>query len=207
MPIITISRMFGAGGSLVAGKVADALGWPLLDNAFVEAVAQGAGITAQEVIEREERVPSLVDRVLRALALGSPETLPALAEIPTPSEERLLAVTRRVIEEAAAAGPAVLVGRGAQAVLADDPDALHVFCHAPLEALVARVAARLAAGADTARAEVERVNRQREQYVRTHFGRDWRAMDNYHLCLDTEALGIDGAADLVVMVARRRFGG
>ena len=205
MPIITISRMFGAGGSLVAGQVADALRWPLLDNAFVEAVAQGAGISAAEVAEREERVPSLVDRVLRALALGSPETLPALAEVPAPSEERLLAVTRRVIEEAAAAGPAVIVGRGAQAILAERPDALHVFCHAPKEALVARAASRLAAGVDTARAEVERINRQREQYVRTHFDRDWRAMANYHLCLDTAALGIGGAAEVVVMVARRKF--
>ena len=206
MALVTISRQYGAGGSLVAGQVADALGWPLLDNAFVEAVAQGAGVSPEEVAAREERVPSLVERVLRALALGSPEILPALGDAPQPSEERLLAVTRRVIEEAAAAGPVVLVARGAEAVLAERADAFHVFCHAPQEALVARAAQRLAADEATARAQVERVNRRREQYVRTHFDRDWRNLCNYHLSLDTAALGIDGAADLVVTAVRMRFG-
>ena len=34
MPVITISRTFGSGGSEVAARVADALGWTLLDNAL-----------------------------------------------------------------------------------------------------------------------------------------------------------------------------
>ena len=39
MPVITISRMFGSGGSEVAARVADGLGWTLLDNALVDRVA------------------------------------------------------------------------------------------------------------------------------------------------------------------------
>jgi len=38
MSIITISRMYGSGGSEVAALVASALGWQLLDNALVDAV-------------------------------------------------------------------------------------------------------------------------------------------------------------------------
>lgn len=207
MPIITISRQYGSGGSLLAARVADALGWPLLDNAFVEAVAQAAGADPSEVAAREERVPSLVERVLAALALGSPETLPTLLDTTPPlSEERLLAVTRRVIEEAAAAGPVVLVGRGAQAVLAQRQDVLHVLCYAPLDALVRRTTDRLATDAARARALVEETNHQRQQYVRKHFAREWLGLENYHLCVNTDALGIDGAAELVETAARRRFG-
>ena len=90
--------------------------------------------------------------------------------------------------------------------IAERADAFHVFCHAPTEALVARAAQRLAADEETARAQVERVNRRREQYVRTHFDRDWRDVANYHLSLDTAAFGIEGAADLVVAAVRLRFG-
>jgi CMP/dCMP kinase len=206
MPIITISRLYGSGGALLAGQVADALGWPLLDNEFVEAVAQGVGTDPAEIVAREERVPTLVERVLAALALGSPESLPTLLEASPPvSDERLLAVTRRVIEEAAAAGPAVIVGRGAQSVLATRSDALHVFCYAPPDALVARAMLRLATDADRARRLVEDTNRRREQYVRKHFGREWRDMACYHICVNTEALGIEGAAQLVIAEARRRF--
>ena len=49
-------------------------------------------------------------------------------------------------------------------------------------------------------------NKEREQYVKRHFGRSWHSFDNYHVCVDTGRLGIDGAADLIVHAARMRFG-
>jgi CMP/dCMP kinase len=62
-------------------------------------------------------------------------------------------------------------------------------------------------GVDPAHAEqeVDRMNKQREQYVKRHWGRDWRSFDNYHLCVDTGRLGIPGAADLIVAAAKQRF--
>ena len=208
MPIVTISRMYSAGGSTIAARVAHALGWPLLDDLFVEAVAHEAGVAPAEVKAREERVPTLVERVLGALALGSPEVLPTVLDTSPPiSEERLLDVTRRVLEEVAATGPAVVVGRGAQCVLAGRADELHVFCHEPRQALVRRALTRMATeDAEAAGRVVDDMNRHREQYVRTHFRRDWKAVANYDLCLDTHALGMDGAAELVLLAARRKLG-
>jgi len=138
MPVITISRMFGSGGSEVAARVADGLGWTLLDNALVERVAARLGRTPVEVQAIEERVPSLAERLADALALGSPEIVsPALSAPFPPTEERLLEVTERVIDDAVARGPVVLVGRGAQSYLAQRTDALHVFCYASRPALIA----------------------------------------------------------------------
>jgi cytidylate kinase len=206
MPVITISRMYGSGGSLVAAEVARAMRWTLLDNAVVEEVAQRLGLPVAEVAAREERPPSLVERLVTTLSLGAPEALPATREgLPPSPEERLLEVTRRVIEEVAQQGSAVLVGRGAQCMLATRDDALHVFCHAPREALVARAAARLGRSEAEAAKMVDDTNKQREQWVKRHWQRDWRAAANYHLSLDTAFFGIEGAARLVVEVARRRF--
>jgi CMP/dCMP kinase len=205
--IITISRMFGSGGSDVAARIARQLGWTLLDNAMVDAVAERIGVPRAEVSEVEERVPSLVERISAALRMTTPEyvvpvTDTALVET---TEERVVEMTKRVIREAVQQGNAVLVGRGAQCMLADRPDALHVFCYAPHPALVAYAIAHR--GVDPAKAsqEVTRMNKQREQYVKRHWGRDWRSFDNYHLCLDTARLGLDGAAELVVHAARARF--
>jgi cytidylate kinase len=207
MAIVTISRMFGSGGSEVAARVAAELGWQLLDNDFVDAVAERLGITPAEVEEREERVPTLVQRLAASLALSAPEILPgpATATLP-PSEERLVEVTERIIEEAVAHGNAVLVGRGAQSVLATRTDVIHVFCYAPRPALIARAAKRLGIPEKEAAHVVEDRNRQREQYVRKYWKRPWAAFENYHLCLNTEWLGIDGAAEIVVRLARERFG-
>jgi len=208
MPIITISRMYGSGGSEVAARVARALGWTLLDNAMVERVAARLGVSPDEVSAREERVPSLVERLATTLTLGSPELQTPIDNAAVlPTDERLLEVTRRVVAEAVAAGPAVIVGRGAQMMLAERSDALHVFCAAPREALVERARTRLPPSEQrSAERMVDETNRQREQYVLRHWQRSWAAPQNYHLCVNTAWLGLDGAAELIERVARQKFG-
>lgn len=205
--IITVSRMFGSGGSDVAARVAARLGWSLLDNAVVDAVAERLGISAAEVSSMEERVPSLAERIASSMRMSTPEYVVPVADatLTDTAEMRVVDMTRRVIEEAVPHGHAVLVGRGAQCMLADRPDALHVFCYAAPAALVEYAVRHRGLDPDTAPQEVEKRNRQREQYVKRHWGRDWRRFDNYHLCVDTGRLGIELAADLVVAAARARF--
>lgn len=207
MPVITISRMFGSGGSDVAERVARALGWSLLDNAFVDAVAERLGVPRDEISAREERVPSLAERLANAMALGSPEMMPPVPDTPLPpSEERIIEVTKRVVDEAVARGPIVMVGRGAQCMLAAREDVIHVFCYAPKPALVARAMRRLHIEAGEAERVVDETNRNREQYVKKHWHRAWKAHDNYHLCVNTDWLGIEGTAEIVVRLARDKFG-
>jgi len=204
--IITISRMFGSGGSEVAQLVADRLGWTLLDNAVVDAVAERIGATPAEVASREERLPSMVERLASAMALSSQEWISPMtdAKLP-PSDERLVEVTKRVVEEAVARGPVVVVGRGAQSQLAARSDALHVFCYAQRAALIARTAEREKVSREEAAKLVDETNKHREEWVRKHWSRSWRAHENYHIALDTEWFGIRPAAELVVQVARQRF--
>jgi len=207
MAIITISRQYGSGGSEVAERVARALGWTLYDNAVVEQVAQRLRMTPAEVSAREERVPSLVERMATAMALGVPEMMPMVGDLAAqPSEERMVLMTRLVIEDAVRAGPAVLVGRGAQCMLAARTDALHIFCYAPFEELVRYAVEVLDIPFDEAGKKVTEMNHQREEYVKHHFKRDWRDLANYDLCVNTARLGLDGAAELVTRVARERFG-
>jgi len=207
MPIVTISRQYGSGGSEVAERVANALGWHLYDNAMVDEVARRLGMSTAEVSAREERVPSFPERIAAAMALGVPEVMPTVADLATePSEERIVEVTKRVIEEAVQAGPAVLVGRGAQCMLASRADALHVFCYAPADVLASYVITNFGASAAEAHRIVADKNHQREQYVKRYWKRNWRDLSNYHLCVNTAWLGLDGAADVVVQLARERFG-
>jgi cytidylate kinase len=207
MPIVTISRQFGSGGSEVAERVATALGWHLYDNAVVDEVARRLGMTSEEVSAREERVPTLPERIASAMALGMPEVMPTVADLAMhPNEDRILGMTQRVMEEAVLAGPAVLVGRGAQAMLATRSDALHVFCYAPTEALISYAITNLGVSPGDAAKVVEDNNHQREQFVKRHFKRNWRDFANYHVCVNTAWLGLDGAAELVVQLARERFG-
>ncbi|MEO7713953.1 MAG: cytidylate kinase-like family protein [Gemmatimonadaceae bacterium] len=207
MAIVTISRQYGSGGSEVAEHVARTLGWTLYDNAVVEEVAQRLRMTPAEVSAREERLPSLVERMASAMALGVPEMMPLVGDIATqPSEERMVMMSRRVIEDAVRAGPVVLVGRGAQCMLASRTDALHVFCYAPVEELVRYAVHVLGVPFADAARTVADMNRQREEYVKHHFKRDWRDLANYDLCVNTARLGLEGSAALITSLAKKRFG-
>ena len=206
MAIVTVSRMYGSGGSEVAAGVARELGWDLLDNALVDAIAERLGVSTEEVQAREERLPSLVERLATALSLTAPEMLvTGEHQIADLTEDRIVEVTTRVVEEAAARDHVVLVGRGAQSMLGERDDTLHVFCYAPPAALVARAAKRLGVTQAEAARVVDETNREREHYVKRHWRRSWRGIENYHLCCNTDWLGIDGTVRLVVEAARSRF--
>ena len=206
-PLITVTRQYASGGSDVARLVAKALGWTLIDNEFVDQVARLAGLPAAEVAQLEERAPGLLERLARTLAVASPEMFITTAGAPPPvdaDEATIVRMTERVIAEGAAEGRVVLVGRGAQAVLAQRPNALHVYVIASKPWRRKLAVERL--GVDPANVDrvLDDTDKQRDQYVKTHYGRDRQDLTAYDLVLSAERLGVEGAAALVVAEAKRR---
>jgi cytidylate kinase len=206
-PLITVTRQYASGGSDIARLVAQALGWTLIDNEFVDQVARLAGLPSEEVAQREERSPGLLERLARTLAVASPEMFISTSGSPPPveaDEATIVKMTERVIAEAAAEGRVVLVGRGAQAVLAQRPNALHVYVVAGTPWRKKLAVERL--GVDPAEVDkvLDETDKQRDQYVKAHYGRDRQDLSSYDLVLNGERLGFDGAAALVVAEAQRR---
>lgn len=194
----------------MAKQVATDLGWTVIDNEFVDQVARRAGLPPDEVAQKEERAPGLLTRIARNLAAASPEmtagTTAGTTALPEAEAEEatIVKITERVIREAAVHGRAVLVGRGAQAVLARRPNALHVY-------LVGSKAWRMEMAVEhlgVERGEVEKVldevDRDRDRYVKTYYGRSRHDAVHYDMVLNTERLGFGGAAAVIVAEAKRR---
>jgi cytidylate kinase len=119
-------------------------------------------------------------------------------------EATIVKVTERVIREAAAHGRVVLVGHGAQAVLAQRDSALHVFVVASRAWRIRQAIERL--HLDPARAEkiVDETDHERDRYVKAYYGRQRGDPANYDFVVNAETLGFDGAANLIVTEVRRR---
>jgi cytidylate kinase len=203
--LITISREYGAGGSEVASRVARALGWRVVDNELVERVAARAGLTPEAVARREERVPTFIERLARTLVAATPELLVPPEAGDTASnlpEEDLVRVTELVVVEAAAEGKVVLVGRAAPAVLAGKYVAIHVKVVAPREWRIRAAADRLGVPSAEAATITDDTDKMRARYHRQYYQRDWNDPTNYHMVLNTAALGLEGAAAAVVGRAR-----
>jgi cytidylate kinase len=215
VPIITISRQFGAAGRPVGEQLAERFGAELLDRELVALVAERAGIPEQEAEGYDEQLPGLWQRIAAALAAGSPD--PAIPPLPvemlpaTAVHERLARLTRAVIEEAAGRGNCVILGRGGAFIVGRRPDALHVQLHATLEARVRYLLLRFEdIPADTRPDEASlqelcrTMDNRRSSYIRRLFGVDWLDPKNYDLSIDTGRVDISTAVDLIELASRRR---
>ena len=173
----------------------------------MEQVAKLAGLPEEEVARREERAPGLLERLARTLAVASPEMFVATGEHPIPvdtEEEEIVKTTDRVIEAAAAEGRVVMVGRGGQALLATRPNALHVYVVASLPFRRKIAVERLGVDAASANKVIADTDKRRDEYVRSHYGRNRQDLTQYDLVINSERLGFEGAAHVVVGEVKRR---
>jgi CMP/dCMP kinase len=205
MTVITIARQLGASGEAVANRLAEALGWRLLDRALVERIADELEVAPEQVAACDERVENFVERLGAYLSEGLPEMMP-IPNVPPVSPESTARAARRIVEAVADEGPAVIVGHGAQCILQGHPEVMHVLAHAPFPRRVRRVADHFHLDERAATERVRQSDADRRRYIREHFSRDWLDPTLYHLAVDTGRFGVEGAAELIWEAATRVFG-
>ena len=200
--VVTLSASFGAGGSVVGPRVAELLGITFLDRAIPTEVARRLAVPLDEVAAHDDRSEHGLGALL--LQLGR---LPTLAGAPPPmvagDDRAFKEAAERVIHARAGEG-AVVLGRAGAIVLADRPDALHVRLDGPRERRLAAAVARSARSRDEVLREMEANDRTREAYVRHFYRCDPASAQHYHLVVDTTALPVETAVELVVTAARGR---
>ena len=221
--VITISRAFGSEGLAVARRAAEVLGYSCLDRGLVTEVARMADVSEQEVARYDERgqgpVADLLERVFVGRSGGYPVyawggecaemmVAPALfysdlEQGRVLSREDIISLIEHVIRAAADRGNVVIVGRGAQVVLADRPDALHVRVIAPIPFRCGRIVEREGVDPEEAMELIRRTDRDRARYLRQYYRVDWEDGNLYHLTINTERTGVDLAARLIAGAASR----
>jgi cytidylate kinase len=190
-PVVTVAAEHGAGGDLVAPRVADALGVPFLDRALPASLVATA--------EDAERPSGLVASLARTSTVMGGEPVERMDL----DEGHLRAELAEFLARTASDG-GVLLGRGGVVILSERPAALHVLLSGPFEGRVARVAEREGVARDDAERRVRTHDGARQEYLRRAFGITTHDRSRYHLVVDTIALGIDASVELVVTASRAR---
>jgi cytidylate kinase len=205
MAVITIARQFGCGGSEIGRAVAEALGARYLDRALLSEAANRIGVPEDIVSERDERIRGITEQLLSDFAIAfsgrqSERPRAARSNLP-PTDAQLLAVTRSIVREVAGGGNAVIVGRGAQMILRNEPSVLHVHLVAPLATRIAYVVERYGLGQDEARRLISTEDANRIAYMRTYYNVDRDDPTLYDMVLNTGRLSQEGAVQLIVLRA------
>ena len=224
MPIITITGLHGSGAAEVGAEVARRLRIDYVDRLILAEAARQMGATVAEVAEQAERPLGLGDRiasfvrtVLERSALAGSAADPYFGggmdmllvreyrDIPDaqPSggggDQHLLEVLTGVINEIAQADHAVIIGRGANMVLRDRPATIHIGTIAEHDTRVKRIMERQRVDTlQEAERYIDENDKARTAFYQRFFGVHPQDARRYHMVLNTEFMGEEKAADMVI---------
>ena len=194
--IITISREYAAGGRKIAKLVAEQLNIPYYDKDIVKETAKASGFEP-ELIESEGEVVSRADSILKTICSASSLQFNDTQEVIHDVQQ---AIILRLVQE----GPCVIVGRCADEIMRQAGiDSLNVFIHA--DQLHRAVYASELTGITSAtelQKLLKRMDTGRQVYYAHYTGRKWGDLHNYHMSLDSGALGYDLCAKFIVEAFR-----
>lgn len=195
--IITISRQFGSGGRTVGRLVAQKLGIPFYDKELVEQVALESGFAPKFVEEHGEHAPSKSMFAYAFAPQGVPGVMNGMS-----TADFLWNIQCSTILQLAEKGPCVIVGRNADYILKDNPDALHVYVHADLPYRADRIVRLYGESEKSPETRLSEKDKRRKLNYQHYTGRTWGAAENYDICLNTAKIGVEEAAEIIVNIIK-----
>ncbi len=184
-PYVTISRQSGSGGSSIARRLAEELGWNVLDRELVEGLARELELDPHQLeLMDETRTNWLRDTIFNLL--DSKLVL----------QDSYVTLLGRIMALAAHKGQVIFVGRAGNLVLPRD-DGLRVRIIAPRPWRIQRFANRESLGETAASERVASLDAARSDFVRRHFKVDADDPAAFDIVLDAAALGEGGVVTLV----------
>ncbi len=221
MATITISRQFGSGGDEIARMVADMLNYRMFDKWMILNAAKESGLSDQEIIDFSEdnyRVRGFLERLFARTApisitygvIEEPYSVHLLEQ--ELSEETALRLVQKAVQSAHAQGNVVIVGRGGQVILQNEPNTLHVRIEAPLEDRILRVKQQIREQNHRGFADIQ-PRRQAQNlieerdaasadYIKRFYEANWADPMLYHMVLNTGKLSLEQAAHLIVQAVK-----
>jgi Cytidylate kinase-like family len=203
---VAIEREFGCGGSEIAAKLAELLGWKLWDHELTQEIARLTHSTPQAVQQREWKNDPAVYRVFKSFLRGAFEGgLPPTDRLELLDSRRISIVSQQVVNHALSGGPCVIVGRGSQYFLRDRKDVFRAFLYASRDSKIQRL---INAGTpqDQAITDVDTIDVDRAAFVKRYLKLNWPAYHLYDAMFDTQrgdSFVAEMLADCVHRLARQ----
>ena len=195
--IITINRLYGSGGRIMGKRLSQELGIPFYDEEILKMASEESAIGEQYYRLNDEKAGSnLFFRAIGGLKTSLEE--PSLDDDIT-SPENLFRFQAKMMRRVAKEESCIIMGRCADYVLgsAGIKNLVRLFVYADSSTCIRRVME--VDGVDTKEAlrRANRISRERRDYYKYYTGKDWEAMANYDLPINTTTLELEPAVQLV----------
>lgn len=205
MAVVTISRQFGAGGRTLGERLCDRFGFQLVDEPVIDEIARKCKISGDWLKAMEKEASSTILGIISSVAsCGLLYRTPA-----SPGEgfekKKYIECLTRIMTSLADKGGYVFVGRGAQLVLKDRPDAVHILLVAEYEDRVKFLVQHYQISPSEAEAMVKQKERQRAAVAANIFGVEINDPALYHMVVNTSCIPFDWAVDSASNLLLTRF--
>ncbi|MEX2225826.1 MAG: cytidylate kinase-like family protein [Dehalococcoidia bacterium] len=230
MPVITVSGKLGSGAREIAQAVAATLELDYVDQEIMVEAARELGVSISDIASRDERPSSMGERLAgimrtlmeRSAAAGAPDpmsggglemvlarTYGEAAELPEAgqgqfTDDNYLRTLTSVIRGVASRGNVVILGRGSQAILRDEPEALHVYVIAPKSARIASFVEREGMTPGDAEKRIKQSDHNREMFHRRYFKVEAGDPALYDLVINAGRIATPIAARLIAAAVHER---
>ena len=195
--VICIGRQFGSGGHEIAVKTANQLGIKVYERELIRLACEYGELSEKAMSAADEKATN--PYLFQTVHEGNYHVLRG-----RPTSEVLFALQSHEIRRLAKREECVFVGRCADYILKDNPDAFHIFVHAAPAFRADRIV-RLYGESEKKPEERLRDKDTRRKVNYKHFtGREWGRCQNYHLSLDSGVIGVEKCVSMIVELVRSR---
>ena len=187
--VITLTREYGSGGRYIGKLVAQKLGIKLYDKEFIIEVAEKTGLSEQYIKENEQKRNSL--------DILNNEYYSDLS-----NSDELFVKESQLIKEVSDREPCIIVGRCADQILKDNKNVLKVFIYSDMKNKIDRAVKYYGMDKKKAEKEIIRIDKLRENHYKYYTDKKWKDFSNYDICINSDKVGVEKAADLIVEMAK-----
>lgn len=197
--IINVGRQIGSGGGEIARLLATKFGCKLYDKELLNLAAKESGFS-EKFFEQNDENRGFFKSLFH---MHAPLVGDSNMYSNNFSQEGLFLIQSEAIRKAASEGSCVFVGRTADYILRDCPNAVSIFITADIDERVKRVSQRMNIDEEAARKFIEDKEDQRSTYYNYYTGKRWGHSSSYDLCVNSSILGIEATADYVAAFIER----
>ena len=189
--IITLSREYGSGGRYIGKMVAEKLEIKLYDKEFIAKLAKETGLSSEYIESNEQK-------------RGALETLNNGYYSGLSNSDELFIKESELIKEVANEKSCVIVGRCADFILKENKNVFKVFVYSNMENKVKRATDFYGLDKNKAEKEINRINKLRANHYKYYTEKDWNNPENYDICINSDSLGVEKAADLICEMIKEK---
>lgn len=193
---VTITRQFGSLGRPIAKEISKILGIEYYDRDIVEVTAKKLNLPVS-TISKQEEISS---------KSGFFNMLFPLGDISKDKQDRIFDVERQVILDLADKESCIIVGRCADYILKDYKNCLNIFIYAPVEERFNNCVNILNMKPSEANRMISAVDKARDNYYKNYAGYLPEDIDHKHIMIDSSILGVQGTAQILAEMIKKRFG-